>query len=102
MSHEDSRYLSPEHRQLLRTGARLPLTLTLLDHADYMDARAERNWTAGAEAMHRKSVSECLAAIAVAFEHMHSQASPLDAEKIVRDVVVARLRALPIPEDSAK
>ena len=41
MSHEDSRYLSPEHRQLLRTGARLPLTLTLLAHADYMDERAE-------------------------------------------------------------
>lgn len=42
MSHEDSRYLSPEHRQLLRTGAPLPLTLTLLDHADYMDERVEQ------------------------------------------------------------
>jgi len=42
MSHEDPRYLSPEHRQLLHTGAPLPLTLTLLDHADYMEERAEK------------------------------------------------------------
>ena len=63
MSHEDSRYLSPEHRQLLRTGARLPLTLTLLAHADYMDERVEQ-----AEAL-MKELVEALAIAKVNAKH---------------------------------
>ena len=37
MMDNDSRYMDKEHRNLLRTTARLPLTLSLLTHADYMD-----------------------------------------------------------------